>query len=354
MKQPARTAGGAVAEEARTVEGVEGGGPVKGEPGRTVEWWVALRRTPGAFWRDDVSDFAAALTYYAILAVLPALLVVVIAFGLVSPDTAERFVGQVTAWAPGGSGASLREVLTRVVRVDSTAWTLLVTGGASALWSASSYLAVSRRALHRMYGVRDRRSPWGKAHRIVATALALLALLLVSSLLLMLTEPVAESIGRLLGLDAGVAWAWSVLRWPLLLCLVACLVVVVFRNGPVAARRRAHSIPGGALAATLWLTASAGLALYASVLSTYSRLYGSLAGIVVFLVWLWLSNVALLLGAQFTAELCRAAGGPGAPACHPEPAEEVAAQDASAGAEDPEGPEDAEETREHGRAPTGA
>ncbi|MFC7469995.1 YihY/virulence factor BrkB family protein [Actinomadura keratinilytica] len=233
---------------------------------------------------------------------------VVIAFGLVSPDTAERFVGQVTAWAPGGSGASLREVLTRVVRVDSTAWTLLVTGGASALWSASSYLAVSRRALHRMYGVRDRRSPWGKAHRIVATALALLALLLVSSLLLMLTEPVAESIGRLLGLDAGVAWAWSVLRWPLLLCLVACLVVVVFRNGPVAARRRAHSIPGGVLAATLWLTASAGLALYASVLSTYSRLYGSLAGIVVFLVWLWLSNVALLLGAQFTAELCRAEG----------------------------------------------
>ncbi|MGW2263234.1 YihY/virulence factor BrkB family protein [Streptomyces koyangensis] len=339
MKQPAQTAGGAVADQARRVEGVEGDGPVKGEPGRAAGWWVALRRTPGAFWRDDVSDFAAALTYYAILAVLPALLVVVIAFGLVSPDTAERFVGQVTAWAPGGSGASLREVLTRVVRVDSTAWTLLVTGGASALWSASSYLAVSRRALHRMYGVRDRRSPWGKAHRIVATALALLALLLVSSLLLMLTEPVAESIGRLLGLDAGVAWAWSVLRWPLLLCLVACLVVVVFRNGPVAARRRAHSIPGGVLAATLWLTASAGLALYASVLSTYSRLYGSLAGIVVFLVWLWLSNVALLLGAQFTAELCRAEGGPGAPACHPGPAEDV--------------PAEATAAQEHGRASSG-
>ncbi|CAM5465201.1 ribonuclease [Streptomyces diastaticus subsp. diastaticus] len=305
MEHPPRAAGAAVAEDGRPAK-TEAGRPAEGTgPRRPAGWWQALRRTPGAFWRDDVSDYAAALTYYAILAVLPALLVVVIGFGLVSPDTAERFVAQVTAWAPGDSGAPLRDVLTRVVRVDSTAWTLLVTGGASALWSASSYLAVSRRALHRMHGVPDRRSPWQKAHRIVATALALLALLVVSSLLLMLTEPVAESFGRLLGLDAGVAWAWSVLRWPLLPCLVACLVVVVFRNGPPAARRRAYSLPGGALAATLWLTASAGLALYASVLSTYSRLYGSLAGIVVFLIWLWLSNVALLLGAQFTAELSR-------------------------------------------------
>ncbi|WP_436738254.1 YihY/virulence factor BrkB family protein [Streptomyces sp. BBFR102] len=305
MEHPAQAAGGAVAEEGPPVEEA-GEGRASGVLGRVAQWWGALRRTPGAFWRDDVSDYAAALTYYSILTVLPALLVAVIAFGLISPDTAERFVGQVATWAPGDSGASLRDVLTRVVRVDSTAWTLLVTGGASALWSACSYLAVFRRALHRMYGVPDRRSPWGKAHRILATALALLALLVVSSLLLMVTEPVAESVGRLLGLDAGVAWAWSVLRWPLLLFLVACLVVVVFRNGPLAARRRAHSVPGGALAATLWLTASAGLAVYTSVLSTYSRLYGSLAGIVVFLVWLWLSNVALLLGAQFTAELSRA------------------------------------------------
>ncbi|MFD4989243.1 YihY/virulence factor BrkB family protein [Streptomyces sp. NPDC058374] len=315
MEHVGPAAGGALAEASE--ESGEQAEQGRGEGAGGREWWRALRRTPGAFWRDDVSDFAAALTYYAILAVIPALLVVVIAFGMVSPDTAERFVAQVTAWAPANSGASLRDVLTRVVRVDSTAWTLLVTGGASALWSASSYLAVSRRALHRMHGVADRRSPWGKAHRIVATALALLALLVVSSLLLMLTEPVAESIGRLLGLDAGVAWAWSVLRWPLLLCLVACLVVVVFRNGPVAARRRAHSLPGGALAAGLWLTASAGLAVYTTVLSTYSRLYGSLAGIVVFLVWLWLSNVALLLGAQFTAELSHAEGEGGPPARRP-------------------------------------
>jgi membrane protein len=139
----------------------------------------------------------------------------------------------------------------------------------------------------------------------VLTALALLGLLLVSSLLLLVTGPVAETVGGLLELGDMAAWAWTLLRWPLLLCLVALLVVIVFHTGPAPARRRRHSLPGGVLAAGLWLTVSAGFALYVSALSTYSRLYGSLAGIVVFLIWLWLSNLALLAGAQFTAELSR-------------------------------------------------
>ncbi|GAA5020573.1 YihY/virulence factor BrkB family protein [Streptomyces siamensis] len=268
-----------------------------------ASWWPALRRTPVSMWRDDISDYAAALTYYAILAVLPALLVTVIAFGLISPGTAEDFIAHVTAYAPAQSGTELHDVLARMLRNDSTTWTLLCTGTLSALWSASSYLAVCRRALHRMHRVADRRSPWRKAHRIVVTALALLGLLVVSALVLLMTGPVAEQAGRYLGFDATFAWAWGLLRWPLLLCLVALLVVVVFHTGPAPARRRTRSLPGGILAAALWLTVSAGFALYASVLSAYSRLYGSLTGVVVFLIWLWLSNLALLAGAQFAAEL---------------------------------------------------
>ncbi|MET9896834.1 YihY/virulence factor BrkB family protein [Streptomyces sp. NPDC006465] len=270
-------------------------------------WWPALRRTPVSMWSDDISDWAAALTYYAILAVLPALLVMVIAFGLISPDTAEQFIAHVTAYAPAQSGAELHQALGEMVRQRSAAWMLLVTGSASALWSASSYLAVFRRALHRMHDVADRRSAWRTAPRLVLTALALLGLLVVSALVLLLTGPVAEAVGRVLGVDAPVAVAWGVLRWPVLMCLVALLVLVVFHTGPPPARRRRHSLPGGVLAAFLWLVVSAGFALYASVLGAYSRLYGSLAGLVVFLVWLWLSNLALLAGAQFTAELSGAA-----------------------------------------------
>ncbi|MFF9175384.1 YihY/virulence factor BrkB family protein [Streptomyces sp. NPDC014793] len=268
-------------------------------------WWPALRRTPVSLWNDDISDYAAALTYYSILALLPAMLVTVAAFGLISPDTAKDFVSHVTAYAPAESAADLHRALSRMLGTDSSAWPLLVAGTASALWSASSYLAVFRRALHLMHRVEDGRSPWRRAHRIVLTALGLLALLLTGSLALLLTGPLAEAAGRVLGLGSTAAWAWSVLRWPLLLCLVVLLVVLVFHTGPATARRRGHTLPGGALAAVLWLIVSAGFALYASTLGTYSRLYGSLAGIVVFLVWLWLSNLALLTGAQFTAELGR-------------------------------------------------
>lgn len=165
-----------------------------------------------------------------------------------------------------------------------------------------------RRALHSMHRVEDRRSPWRTAHRIVLTALALVGLLLVGTLTLLLSGPLAQAVGRPLGVGATAAWVWGLLRWPLLVCLVALLVVVVFHTGPVSARRRAHSMPGGVLAAMLWLAVSAGFSLYASTLAAYNRLYGSLAGIVVFLVWLWLSNLALLTGAQFAAELAKSRG----------------------------------------------
>ncbi|MFJ9342278.1 YihY/virulence factor BrkB family protein [Streptomyces sp. NPDC101733] len=271
--------------------------------GATAAWWPALRRTPLALWNDDITDYAAALTYYAILAILPSLLVTVLAFGLISPDTAQQFIAHVTHYAPGQSGSELHDLLTSALERHSAAWTLLVGGTASAVWSSCSYLAVFRRALHFMHRIPDRRSPWRAAHRIVATALALLVLLAVSALVLILSGPIAQSIGNLLHLDGSVPFVWSLLRWPLLLTLVAVLVVVVFHTGPPAAHRRRYSLPGGILGATLWLAVSAGFALYLSVLGTYSRLYGSLAGIVVFLIWLWLSNLSLLTGAQFTAAL---------------------------------------------------
>ncbi|WP_018532302.1 MULTISPECIES: YihY/virulence factor BrkB family protein [unclassified Streptomyces] len=268
-------------------------------------WWPALRRTPLSLWNDDITDYAAALTYYATLAVLPGLLVTVAAFGLISPGTAQSLIEDVTAYAPGQAGNQLHDLLTRMLRENSSAWTIIATGLASAIWSSCSYLAVCRRALHRMHRVPDRRTPLSRAHSTVLTAFALLTLLLLTALVLVLSRPFAEGIGRALHLDATVALAWSVARWPLLLTLVVLLVSTVFRNGPAGASARHRTLPGGVLAAVLWLVATGGFTLYTSVLSSYSRLYGSLAGTIVFLIWLWLSNLALLTGAQFTAELGR-------------------------------------------------
>ncbi|WP_250305576.1 YihY/virulence factor BrkB family protein [Streptomyces sp. A 4/2] len=286
------------------------GGPAPA-PGRSSGAWAhgrtALRRTPLSLWNEDVSDWAAALTYYAILALVPALLVTISVIDLVAPATTDELIADVSSWAPAESGTALHQALSGMAGQRSAALTVLIGGTFSALWSASSYLAVFRRALHSMYAVKDERPAWRKAHRILLTAVILLALLVVSALVLVLSGSLAQSLGHALGLGNAGTDAWDLLKWPALLCCVALLVLILFRSGPPAARTIHRGLPGGVLAALLWLTASAGFTAYATGFGTYSRLYGSLAGVVVFLVWLWVSNLALLAGAQFNAELSRAA-----------------------------------------------
>ncbi|MFJ4963178.1 YihY/virulence factor BrkB family protein [Streptomyces sp. NPDC088729] len=280
-------------------------------PGRTGpprRWLTALRRTPVSLWNDDVSDWAAALTYYAILALLPALLVTVSVIGLANPGATQALITDITAFAPAESGEALRRPLEAATRERTAVWLLVATGSVSAVWSACSYLAVFRRALHAMHHVQDTRPALRKAHIIVASAVGLLVLLMTSAFVLVLTGPLARWLGRRIGLAHAGETAWTVLKWPVLLCLVACLILVLFRTGPRSARGIRRGLPGGVLAAFLWLVASAGFALYATQIGSYSRLYGSLAGLVVFLIWVWFANLALLTGAQFNVELERTEG----------------------------------------------
>ncbi|MFF1894366.1 MULTISPECIES: YihY/virulence factor BrkB family protein [unclassified Streptomyces] len=276
-----------------------------GPTGRAAHWRSALCRTPVSIWKDDLSDWAAALTYYAILALLPALLVTVALIGLANPRATDTLITDITAFAPAESGAALRQPLEAATHERGAVWLLIATGTVSAVWSASSYLAVFRRALHAQHGVRDRRPALRKAHIIVATAVGLLLLLMTSAFALVLTGPLARWLGHRLGLAHASETLWAVLKWPVLVFLVACLIMVLFRTGPASARGLRRGLPGGVLAAFLWLVASAGFALYATHIGSYSRLYGSLAGLVVFLIWVWFTNLALLAGAQFNVELAR-------------------------------------------------
>ncbi|WP_314171506.1 YihY/virulence factor BrkB family protein [Streptomyces winkii] len=270
-----------------------------------AECRTALRRTPVSIWNDDVTDWAAALTYYAVLAIFPALLVTVSAVGLAGSDATRELIARVTTVLPAQSGELMAGVLKDMAAQSTAAWLLAVFGTAGSLWSASSYLSVFRRALHSMHGVEDHRPVWRTVPRIVLTALALLALLVSSVFVLVLSGEVARTAGGLLGMDDFAADAWNTTKWPLLLGLAAVLVLLVFRAGPAGTRGVRKRAPGGALAVLLWLASSSGFALYTSNVGTYHRLYGSLAGIVVFLVWLWMSNLALLAGAQFNAEVAK-------------------------------------------------
>ncbi len=270
-----------------------------------ARWAVALRRTPVSLWRDDIDHWAAALTYYSVLAVFPTLLVAMSVTGLAHPAAAQELIGEVTSLFPAGSGSEVRAALQDSAGRRSAAWLVVAVGSASAWLSAYNYLSVFRRVLHGMHGVVDRRPPWRAVPRTMLTALGLLGLLVCSATVLILTGGAVRSLGRLLGTGEAGSTAWNVLKWPLLLVLVTGLVLTLFRTGPPGTRAPRRSAPGGALAVLLWLIASAGFALYASGVPTYNRLYGSLAGVIVFLVWLWVSNLTLLAGAQFNAELAR-------------------------------------------------
>lgn len=285
---------------------------VHARSGRTdwARYRGALRRTPVALWNDDISDWAAALTYYAILTVLPTLFVTLTVIGLADPSGTEALIAYVAGVAPAGTDTALNDALHDVTRGHSAAWILTTVGAASAVWSACSFLSVFRRALHAMYGTPDSRPVLRRAPAILAMALLLLTLLVSAALTLVLTGAGARALGRPLGLGEQTAALWDFLRWPFLVFVAGLLVLLLFRSGPPESRTVSHAVPGGLLAGLLWLLASVGFALYASYAAgTYSRLYGSLAGVVVFLIWLWFSNLALLAGAQFNALLARTAAG---------------------------------------------
>ncbi|MEE1755251.1 YihY/virulence factor BrkB family protein [Streptomyces sp. SP18CS02] len=265
----------------------------------------ALARTPVAVWEDDLTDWAAALTYYAVLAVFPALLVLVFSIALIGTGSPQEALAQLGAFVPKAARPVLAEALGNPRNEPSVRWVLVVVTAGAALWSSSSYLAVFRRALHAMHGVPDCRPAWRTFPAIVLRALAVLALLVSGVLTLTATERVARAIGRGTGTDHQAALVWSGLKWPLLLAVVVALVLLLFRSGPPEARGVRQTVAGGTLAVLLWLLASMGFAFYAAHIATYDRLYGSLAGVVAFLVWLWVSHVVLLAGAQFNAELAR-------------------------------------------------
>lgn len=275
--------------------------------GRRAHWWAALRRTPVSVWNDDVTDWAAALTYYAVLALFPVLLVILSIIGLTVPTAKPEVIDRMSQAAPVASRALLRSTLRQLSGQSSAAWTLLILAGSAALWSGSSYLSVFRRALHGMHRISADRPVWRTAPRIIVTALVLISLLLTSTLTLFLTGSLARRLSRAFDLGTGPEAAWDALRWPVVAAVAVAMVLVLYRSGPAASRPVGRMAPGGTLAVLLLLAVSFGFAFYTTHISTYHRLYGSLAGVVIFLIWLWLSNLALLAGAQFNAELARPA-----------------------------------------------
>jgi YihY family inner membrane protein len=276
--------------------------PTKMSP---AAWWAAVKRIFGEYKADNLSDWAAALTYYSVLSIFPAMLVIVSLVGLGGKSVSQDLISHVGSLAPGSVKQVLVNALTELQRGRAGASLVAVLGIAAAIWSASGYVAAFMRASNDIYDVPEGRPIWKTLPLRVAITLATLVLLSASAIAVVISGPLAREAGDLLGLGSVALTVWGIAKWPVLLFVINFLFALLYWASPNAKQGFRWVTPGGILALIVWLAASAGFAVYVANFGSYNKTYGSLAGIIIFLVWLWISNIAILLGAELNAELER-------------------------------------------------
>ena len=265
---------------------------------------AVVKRAAREFQRDELTDLAAALTYYGVLAVVPGLIVLISLLGLLGPDTTTQLLDQVSAVAPGSSAEVVQTLITQAQSNRTSAGIGAVAGLLVALWSASGYVSAFMRASNRVYGIGEGRPLWKTVPiRLGVTAVAVV-ILVVAVVIVVVSGPVARQVGDVLGAGDAAVTVYSVVKWPVLVVLLSLLLALLFWASPNAKQGGVRWVsPGGLVAVVLWAVVSAVFAVYVTSFSSYDKTYGSLAGVVIFLVWMWISNIALLLGAEVNAEL---------------------------------------------------
>ena len=269
-------------------------------------WWPVLKRTVREFREDNLTDWAAALTYYSVLAIFPALIVLVSILGLVGESATQPLIDNLGTVAPGPAQEIFTSALENLQGDQGAAGVLFVIGLLGALWSASGYVAAFMRASNAIYDIEEGRPIWKTLPVRVSLTLVLLTLLAISTIAVVLTGGLAERVGDLVGIGSTAVTVWNIAKWPVLLVVVSFMFALLYWAAPNVKHPGFRWIsPGGLLAVVGWLIASGAFALFVSNFGSYNKTYGALGGVVVFLVWLWISNIMILLGAEFNAELER-------------------------------------------------
>ena len=271
--------------------------------------WATLKRTIREFQDDNLTDWAAALTYYSVLALFPGLIVLVSILGLVGqhPQTTNALHDIVRDVGPASAVDTFRGPIESVVKSNGGAGALLGVGLLGAIWSASGYVGAFIRASNAIYEVEEGRPFWTRRPLQIAITVAMVLLLALVAISLVLTGPLARSVGDVVGLGDTAVTVWGIAKWPVIVAVVMGMFAVLYYVAPNVKQPKLRWVtPGGVVAVLAWIVASAGFAFYVANFGSYNKTYGSLAGVVVFLMWLWISNLAVLFGAEFDAELERA------------------------------------------------
>jgi membrane protein len=270
-------------------------------------WRGVVRRTIREYKEDSLSDWAAALTYRALLALFPGLLVLVSIVGLLGADTSDELLNNLEKNAPTSVRGTITTIFHNVQSNQSAAGVIGILSLLVAVWSASGYVAAFMRASNNIYDIVEGRPIWKTAPIRLGLTIFLVIAVIVAAAVAVLSGSIARDVGDVIGLGGTAVTVWNIAKWPFLVVLASLVLAIFYWAAPNAKQASFRWItPGGLLTVVVWAAASAGFALYVANFGSYNKTYGSLAGIVIFLVWLWISNIALLLGAEFDAELQRA------------------------------------------------
>jgi membrane protein len=270
-------------------------------------WKDILKRTVKEFQDDNLTDWAAALTYYGVMSLFPMLLVLVALLGLVGQEST------ITTMTDSLRAAGLKDVaknvegpLNEIVRNKGGAGALVGFGLLGALWSASGYVGAFTRAMNSIYDVKEGRPFWKLRPLQVVITLAAVLLVSLALVAVVVSGPIAEAVGRAVGVgDTGVT-VWGIAKWPVLLVVLMGMLAGLYYVAPNVRQPRLRWVsPGSVIAVVVWILASAGFGLYVSNFGSYGKTYGALGSVITFLVWMWLSNVALLFGGELDSELER-------------------------------------------------
>ncbi len=268
--------------------------------------WPTLKRTVAEFRDDNLTDWAAALTYYGLLSLFPGLIALVSIVGLVGdPKGATQTITEIiTAIGPRSAAQTFAGPIESIAADQSTAGVTFALGLAVALWSASGYVGAFIRASNVIYETREGRPFWKLRPLQIAVTLTMVLLGVMLVVGLVLTGPVVDAVAEPLGVGSTAVTAWNIAKWPVMAGLFVLMVGILYYASPNAKIRGCKWVtPGSLIAIVVWAIASAGFAFYAANFGSYDKTYGTLGGLVALLIWLWISNLAILFGHELNAEL---------------------------------------------------
>lgn len=268
-------------------------------------WFETLKRTVREFQEDNLTDWAAALTYYGLLSLFPALIAMVSLIGIFGDprSTTQSLTEIITELGPESAAETFSGPIESIVENRGTAGVAFVLGLAVALWSASGYVGAFMRASNVIYETPEGRPFWKLRPLQIAVTLAMIVMMALLAVGLVLTGPVVEAIASPIGLSGTAVDVWNIAKWPAMAAIFLLLVAVLYYASPnVKLRGFKWVTPGSLVAIGVWIVASAAFALYVANFGSYDKTYGTLGGLVALLVWFWITNVAILFGHQLNAE----------------------------------------------------